>query len=62
MGFSWDSRRISIRKMKGTWDFGIPISQMRTVVLVDLPTKLGDFVWANVDLHSSTMENMGMET
>ena len=48
--------------MKGTWDFGIPISQMRTVVLVDLPTKLGDFVWANVDLHSSTMENMGMGT
>ena len=32
---------------------------MRSVVLVYLPTKLVDFVRANVDKYSSTMEHMG---
>jgi len=30
------------------------------MVLVYLPTKLGDFVRANVGKYSSTMEHMGM--
>ena len=32
---------------------------MRTMVLVYLPTKLGDFVRANVGKYSSTMEHLG---
>ena len=36
--------------------FSLPICSM---VLVYLPTKLGDFVWANVGKYSSTMEHMG---
>jgi hypothetical protein len=34
-------------------------THMRTMVLVYLPTKLGDFVRANVGKYSSTMEHMG---
>ena len=30
------------------------------MVLVNLPTKLGDFVSANVDTYSSTMDHMGL--
>jgi len=37
----------------------IPFPLMRTMVLVYLPTKQGDF-WANVDKYSSTMEHMGL--
>ena len=49
------------------WNLGIPVilnsllSQMRTTVLEYLPTKLGDFVRANVGKYSSTMEHMAME-
>ena len=32
------------------------VTHMRTMVLVYLPTKLGDFVRANVGKYSSTME------
>ena len=32
------------------------------MVLVYLPTKLGDFVRANVGKYSSTMEHMGIDT
>jgi hypothetical protein len=34
-------------------------AHMRTMVLVYLPTKLGDFVRANVGKYSSTMEHTG---
>ena len=34
-------------------------TQMRTMVLVYLPTTLGDFVRVNVGKYSSTMEHLG---
>ena len=34
-------------------------AQMRTMVLVDLPTKLDDFVRANVGKYGAYMEHMG---
>ena len=36
---------------------GIPLCSM---VLVYLPTKLGDFVRAKVGIYSSTMEHLGL--
>ena len=35
-------------------------THMQPMVLVYLPTKLDDFVWANVGKYSSTMEHMGV--
>ena len=42
--------------IKSIWFHYTPICSM---VLVYLPIKLGDFVWANVGKSSSTMEHMG---
>ena len=49
-------------KVNSGWTSSIetPIyTHMRTMVLVYLPTKLGDFFRANVGKYSSTMEHMG---
>ena len=45
----------------GKWIRGWILSQMRTMVLEDLPTKLGHMNGVNVGKCSSTMEHMGKD-
>ena len=55
----WSTRRCWGYTLFWTKRLHIPL--MRTMVLVYLPTYLGDFVWAVVGKYTSTMEHMGMK-